>query len=236
MIIYKLHDEETMSKMAADMLCAQVIAKPTSVIGLATGSTPLGLYRELIQRYNCNSVDFSRITSFNLDEYCGLSYEHDQSYFAFMRDNLFSKINIRSENIHLPKGMAPDIDAECDAYEESINSVGGIDFQILGIGLNGHIGFNEPSDAFIDKTHKALLSEKTLEANKRFFDNDITQVPTQALTMGVGTIMRAKQIILLGDKRKQDIIEHMVAGEVAPQCPASILHFHPNVTVLYVEA
>lgn len=235
MIIHKLHDEKIMNRMAADMFCAQIIAKPTSIIGFATGSTPIGLYNELIQRYNEKSIDFSTITSFNLDEYCGLSRKHEQSYYSFMMDNLFSKVNIKSENIHLPKGMATDIDAECEEYEQEINRSGGIDFQILGIGLNGHIGFNEPNNMFSNKTHKEHLTDSTREANKRFFNNNIDQVPIEAITMGIGTIMRARQIILLGAKGKQTIIERMISDSINPQCPASILHVHSQVTVLYLE-
>lgn len=235
MIIHKVSTNQAMDQIAADIVCAQVNQNPRSILGFATGSTPIGLYNELIARYQQNYVDFSHVSSFNLDEYCGLSANHEQSYHTFMMNNLFSKINIPFDKIHLPNGQAENIAEECQRYEASIQESGGIDLQILGIGLNGHIGFNEPNTVFIDKTHQTSLAESTRMANQRFFPS-LADVPTKAISMGIGTIMRTKNILLLGSKGKQAIIEKMIQSEIDPQCPATILKAHPKVTIIYIES
>jgi glucosamine-6-phosphate isomerase len=233
MVVYKVHDEEMLGQIAADIFSAQILSRPDSVLGFATGSTPLGLYAKLVEKNKAGLIDFSRITTFNLDEYCGLPRENPQSYYSFMHDHLFSHINVQKENVHLPDGMAADVSAECERYESKIDAAGGIDLQILGIGANGHIGFNEPGAVFYDRTHCEELKESTREANKRFF-NSIDEVPTHAISMGVGTIMRARKIVLLGSRGKKDIIEKMLYGDIDPQVPASIVRFHPDVTVAYI--
>lgn len=233
MVVYEVHNVEKMSEMAADIFSAQILAKPDSVLGFATGSTPLGLYQRLIEKHTSGLLDFSRVTTFNLDEYCGLERDNEQSYYSFMMKNLFSHLNLRPENIHLPNGMAPNLDEECVAYERKINEAGGVDLQILGIGNNGHIGFNEPNDVFMNITHVETLKESTREANKRFF-NDISEVPASAISMGIGTIMRARKIVLLGSPGKEDIMRRMLDGPIDPGCPASILKLHADVTIAYV--
>lgn len=234
MIVYEANNSERVSEIAAGVFAAQILEKPNAVLGFATGSTPLGLYEKLVEKHRDGILDFSSITTFNLDEYCGLDGAHAQSYRRFMLDNLFSHLNLKAENIHLPNGMAEDLERECTKYEERIEQAGGIDLQVLGIGHNGHIGFNEPQDIFPNSTHVEALKESTREANKRFFD-DISEVPRSAISMGVGTIMRTRKIILLGMDGKQEIIRRMLEGPIDPQCPASILRFHPNVIVAYVK-
>jgi len=226
---------EQMGKAAAAMFAAQVIKKPESVLGLATGSTPLPVYANLIEMHKDGLLDFSKVISFNLDEYCGLAQTHDQSYYYFMRENLFKHINIRKEAIHVPSGTA-DAEAESAAYEKAICAAGGIDLQILGLGLNGHIGFNEPADDFAKVTHKVRLTESTIEANKRFFAS-ADEVPREAITMGVGTIMAAREIIIAATGAgKAEAVAKLVKGEVTPQFPASVLQMHGCVTVMLDEA
>lgn len=234
MVVYEVHSDEKSSQIAADIFSAQILTKPQSVLGFATGSSPLRLYRLLREKHEAGLLDFSQITTFNLDEYCGLERSHEQSYYRFMMENLFSHLNLKKENIHLPDGMAADLEGECVQYERRIREAGGIDLQILGIGNNGHIGFNEPQEVFCDNTHVETLKESTREANKRFFEEDVNKVPRSAITMGIGTIMRARKIVLLGSPGKKDIIRRMLDGPIDPQCPASVIRLHPDVTVAYV--
>ena len=229
-------DPEQMGVCAADVFEAAINAKPACVIGLATGSTPLPLYRELIKREKEGKIDFSRVRSANLDEYKGLAPDHPQSYRKFMQDNLFDHISIKRENTIVPDGLAEDADAMCKAYEEQIENWGGVDLQLLGIGHDGHIGFNEPGDHFPIMTHEETLTEMTIDANKRFFES-ADDVPRYAFTMGIGTIMAAKKIIMVvtgADKR--EILRKTFWGPVDPQVPSSILQFHQDVTLVCDEA
>ena len=224
-----------MCKQASRIFAAQITLKPDSVLGLATGSTPVGMYKELIQMYNENRVDFSKVKTVNLDEYAGLSGDNDQSYRYFMNHNLFDHININKENTNVPNGTASDLEAECARYEQVVESMGGVDIQLLGIGNNGHIAFNEPCGEFPEKTHVVDLTQNTIEANARFF-NSMDEVPKKALTMGIGTIMRAKKIILLANgTKKAQTIHDMVYGPITPNVPASVLRLHPDVTVFVDE-
>lgn len=229
----KTYDE--LSTRAAAIICGQVALKPNCVLGLATGSSPLGAYAKIAEKYNAGEVDFSKVTSINLDEYVGLDGEHDQSYRYFMNNNLFKNINIDINNTHVPNGCATDVDAECKAYDALIASVGGIDLQLLGIGLDGHIGFNEPDSYFEKATHKVELDPSTIDANARFFASR-DDVPTTAITMGMGGIMSAKKVLLIANgKGKKDIVEKAFFGPITPELPASILQLHPDLTVIYSE-
>lgn len=229
-------DYQTMSRRAANFILAQVILFPDSVLGLATGSTPLGVYSQLVDWYDQGDIDFSAVKTVNLDEYCGLAPEHEQSYNYYMKSNFFSKINVDERNTNLPNGMAEDLDEECRRYDAVINALGGIDLQILGIGHTGHIGFNEPGFSFDQTTHVVELNEKTIEANARFFDN-ISEVPRRAITMGLQAIMQAKKIVLVANgEGKAEILERALFGPVVPEVPASILQMHPSVTVVADEA
>lgn len=226
---------DELSTRAAAIICGQVAIKPNSVLGLATGSSPLGTYAKMAEKNKLGEVDFSQVKSINLDEYVGLDGEHNQSYRYFMNNNLFKNINIDINNTYVPNGCASDIDGECKAYDELIKSVGGIDLQLLGIGLDGHIGFNEPDDYFEKSTHKVVLDPSTIEANSRFFKSR-DEVPTTAVTMGMGGIMSAKKILLIANgKGKKDILEKAFFGPITPKVPASILQLHPDVTVIYSE-
>jgi len=221
---------------AARILDHVVRAKPAAVLGLATGSTPLGLYRELIRRHKEEGLDFSGITTFNLDEYVGLEASHPASYHRFMHENLFAEINVAPERIHLPDGMAADVNAFSREYEKKIRAAGGIDLQILGIGNDGHIGFNEPSSSLASRTRLKTLTQVTIEANKRFFNN-IDEVPRHVITMGVGTIMEARICLLLAfGEKKAEAVRAMVEGPVTANCPASVLQLHPRVVVIADEA
>lgn len=236
MKIYKVRDYEEMSRKAAAVIAAQIIAKPDSVLGLATGSTPIGTYKNLVAAYNAGDLDFSQIKSANLDEYRGLTKDNDQSYYYFMNHNLFQHVNIDPANTNIPDGTNSDAAAECARYEKIIEDLGGVDLQLLGLGHDGHIGFNEPCDHFDQTTHCVDLTEMTIEANKRFFAS-IDDVPRQAYTMGCGTIMKAKKIlILVSGADKADILYQVVNGPVTPQVPASILQFHPDVILIADEA
>jgi len=227
---------EKAGKAAATVIAAQVMTKPDCVLGLATGSTPLGTYSELIRLHKEDALDFARVRTFNLDEYFGVEKTNDQSYYYFMMENLFSKININSANINMLDGQSENPEEECRAFEERIAAAGGIDLQLLGIGHNGHIGFNEPGDCYTQDTHVAMLSESTIEANARFFRNR-DEVPTMSLTMGIGSIMRAKKILLIASGgNKADIVREFVCGKVTPQIPASILKFHNDVIVILDRA
>ena len=229
-------DYEDMSRKAANIISAQIITKPECVLGLATGSTPIGTYDQLVERYEKGDLDFSKVSSVNLDEYRGLDHDHDQSYYYFMHEHLFDRVNIDPANTNVPDGTEEDAEKECKRYEEVILSYGGIDLQLLGLGHNGHIGFNEPSDVFDKETHCVDLTESTIEANKRFFAS-ADEVPRQAYTMGIGTIMKAKKILVVASgEDKADIVAKAFCGEVTPKVPASILQFHPDVTVVVDEA
>ena len=235
MRVYIGKDYEEMSRIAANVLSAQVTMKPDCVLGLATGSTPIGTYKVLIDRCAKGDLDFSLVKSINLDEYVGLSGEHDQSYRYFMNTNLFDHINIDKANTNVPNGLAEDLDAECARYNEIINTLGPIDVQVLGMGHNGHIGFNEPSDVFELETHKVELAQPTIDANARFFAN-ADEVPRQALTMGIKTIMQAKKVLVVANgKGKAEIVKKAFTGPVTPQVPASILQMHPDVVVVLDE-
>ncbi len=226
---------EDLSRHAANLIAAQVTVKPNCVLGLATGSSPIGTYQELIRRYKSGDLDFSAVTSVNLDEYVGLSADHEQSYRYFMNTNLFDHVNIRKECTFVPDGCAEDPEAECRRYDGNIARLGGIDLQLLGIGLDGHIGFNEPDDAFPSGTHIAVLDESTVDANARFF-REKSEVPRKALTMGIAPILQAKKILLIANgKKKKDILEKALHGPITPTVPASVLQLHPDVTVIYSE-
>ena len=232
MRIIKTADYDAMSKKAADIIAAQMIMKEDSVLGLATGSSPIGTYKELVKMNMEGRIDFSKITTVNLDEYRGLPRSNDQSYYYFMNDNLFNHVNIDKERTHVPNGMVEDAEKECADYEALIKEVGGVDLQLLGLGHNGHIGFNEPSEEFDKVTHCVDLQESTIEANKRFFAS-IDDVPRQAYTMGIGTIMSAKKIlVVVSGADKAEIVKKAFTGPVTPHVPASILQMHPDVTVI----
>ena len=220
---------EEVSKKAAQMILSQVTLKPNSVLGLATGSTPIGMYENLVKLNKNGDIDFSEVRTFNLDEYYKLPKESDQSYHYFMYKNLFDHININPENIHIPNGMTADVDAECERYDKLIKEAGGVDIQVLGIGNNAHIGFNEPTINFEKGTHLVELEESTIEANSRFFDN-IEDVPKKAITMGVGSIFKSKKIMLIATgENKAEAIYNTVYGKVVPEVPASILQFHSDI-------
>ena len=236
MQIYRAKDYEDMSKKAANIIASQVVLKPDCVLGLATGSTPIGAYKNLVEKYEQGDLDFSQVTTVNLDEYKGLPRENDQSYYYFMHDNLFDHVNVKPENTHLPDGTKEDANEECARYEELIRSLGGQDLQLLGLGHNGHIGFNEPDTVFEKTTHCVDLQESTIEANKRFFAS-ADDVPKQAYTMGIGTIMQAKKILLIaGGEEKAEALKNSLYGPITPSVPASILQLHNDVTVIADEA
>ena len=236
MKIYKAKDYKDMSRKAANIISAQVIMKPNCVLGLATGSTPIGTYDQLVEWYNKGDLDVSEVTTVNLDEYKGLPRTNDQSYYYFMHQHLFDRVNIDPERTNVPNGMEPDAEKECGRYEELIRSLGGVDLQLLGLGHNGHIGFNEPGEAFEKETHCVDLTESTIEANKRFFAS-ADDVPKQAYTMGIKTIMQAKKIlIVVNGENKADIVERAFFGPVTPEVPASILQLHNDVTLVGDES
>lgn len=236
MEIYCMKDYDEMSRKAAGIMAAQIIAKPDSVLGLATGSTPIGMYKALIKGYEQGDLDFSQIKSMNLDEYVGLAGTHDQSYRYFMQTNLFDHVNIDDANTNVPVGLAEDPAAECDRYNQVIREMGGIDIQVLGMGHNGHIGFNEPADHFPLETHVVDLQESTINANARFFAS-ADEVPRQAMTMGIRNIMNAKKIlVVVSGEDKADIVKKAFTGPVTPYVPASILQLHPNVVLVGDEA
>ncbi|NFN85833.1 glucosamine-6-phosphate deaminase [Clostridium sporogenes] len=232
MRIIVVDNYEEMSKKAAIMVASQVILKPDSVLGLATGDTPIGMYREIINIYKNQNLNFSKVKTFNLDEYYGLSKDNDQSYYYFMMNNLFHHVNIDKDNINIPNGMMNDIEKECKEYESNIVKAGGIDLQILGIGVNGHIGFNEPGESFEAETHLVNLDKKTIESNSRFFSSK-DEVPTRAISMGIKTILHSKKIILLAcGQNKADAIFKTIKGKITPNVPASILQLHKDVVVI----
>ena len=223
---------EAMSRKAAAILAAKVVEKPDCVLGLATGSTPIGTYQNLINWYKSGDLDFSQVKSVNLDEYVGLAPTHDQSYRYFMNTNLFNHINIDPANTNVPNGLAEDPEAACEQYDEIIRSMNGVDIQVLGMGHNGHIAFNEPADHFPMGTHVVDLQESTINANARFFAS-ADEVPRKAMTMGIGSIMAAKQIlVVVNGEAKADIVKKAFTGPITPMVPASILQLHPNVIVV----
>ena len=227
---------ELACRAASVMLKAQLLMKPDSVLGLATGSSPIPVYKALCEAYTAGLVDFSRATTFNLDEYVGLQAEHPQSYRFFMREHLFSRVNLRPEATHIPDGCAPDLAAEAAAYDAAICQHGGLDVQLLGIGRNGHIGFNEPGERFVDGCHVVELAQNTIAANARFFASE-AEVPRQAISMGIGSIMSARRILLIATgESKAEAIARTVQGDVTPWVPASILKTHPNVMLLLDRA
>jgi glucosamine-6-phosphate deaminase len=232
MKIYRAADYKDMSRKAANIISAQIIMKPNCVLGLATGSTPIGTYQQLAEWYRKGDLDFSEVTTVNLDEYKGLPRTSEQSYYYFMHKNLFDEVNINPEYTHLPNGMEPDSEKECARYDALIHSLGGVDLQLLGLGHNGHIGFNEPDEAFEKETHCVDLQQRTIEANKRFFDS-ADEVPKQAYTMGIKTIMQAKKIlVVVSGADKAEIVKKAFFGPVTPEIPASILQMHNDVTLV----
>ena len=235
MLVLIKKDYEEMSRTAADLVEKQMIEKPDSVLGLATGSTPLGLYKELIKKHRENGLDFSKVTTFNLDEYVGLSPSHPQSYHYFMNENLFNHINVNKGNIYIPKGEGTDIESFCYWYEDKIEEAGGIDLQVLGIGANGHIAFNEPGSSLGSRTRIKTLTKKTREDNARFF-NSMDEVPKFAITMGIGTIMEAETLLLLANgKNKAKAVADLVEGPITGQVPATIVQLHPYAVIVVDE-
>ena len=236
MRLYRAKDYNDMSRKAANIILAQIILKPDCVLGLATGSTPIGTYQQLIARYQEGDLDFSQVRTANLDEYRGLTRDNDQSYYYFMYHNLFKEVNIDMANTNIPDGTNPDSAAEAARYDQVIRDLGGVDLQLLGMGQNGHIGFNEPGDAFDKGTHCVDLQPSTIEANKRFFAS-IDDVPKQAYTMGIQTIMSARKILLLvSGAEKAEILHKALCGPITPHVPASVLQLHNDVTVVADEA
>ncbi|KAI3350228.1 glucosamine-6-phosphate deaminase [Clostridium botulinum] len=223
---------DKLSEKAAQIIMSQITLKSNSILGLATGSTPIGMYKKLVEMYENKMIDFSDVKTFNLDEYQNLPISNDQSYHYFMDDNLFNYINVKRENIHIPNGMANDIENECIEYDNLIKEAGGIDIQVLGIGNNAHIGFNEPTVSFEKKTYVVELEESTKIANARFF-NSLDEVPSKAITMGIGSIFESKKIMLLATgENKAKAIYDTIYGKVTPEVPASILQFHYDVIVI----
>ena len=223
---------DQMGLEAAKIVAGQIYLKPNSVLGLATGSTPLSMYERLVAVHRTVGLDFSEVTTFNLDEYIGMGPDNPQSYHYFMQEHFFKHINIKPENVHIPNGMAQDIIAEGERYEQLIAAKGGIDLQVLGIGQNAHIGFNEPDVKFAATTHKVELDEETILANSRFFNN-VDEVPRYAISMGIKTIMMAEHVILLANGRnKARAVYKAVCGDVTPEAPASILQLHRDVVVI----
>jgi len=227
----KAKNYEQLSQIAGEIIAKQIREKPNCVLGLATGSSPVGTYRFLIE----NDVDFSNVKTINLDEYAGFSGDHAQSYRRFMNENFFDHVNIDKKNTYVPNGVAKDLEKETKEYDQRIEDFGGIDLQLLGIGIDGHIGFNEPDDCFTAETHIVTLDPSTIEANSRFFSSK-DEVPKQALTMGMKGIMTAKKIVLVANgKNKKEILEKAMYGKITPQVPASILQLHSDITIIYSE-
>ena len=236
MKIIKAKDYDDMSRKAGNLIAAQITMKPDCVLGLATGSSPEGTYKQLVEWYNNGDLDFGDVTTVNLDEYRGLPKENDQSYDYFMHSHFFDYVNINPERTFLPDGMNEDPEQECARYEEVIRSTGGVDLQLLGLGHNGHIGFNEPGDVFKAKTHCVDLTETTIKANQRFFAS-IDDVPRQAYTMGIQTIMQARKIlVVVSGEDKAGIVKEAFFGPITPRVQASVLQLHPDVTVVADEA
>ena len=236
MIICRTKDYQDLSRKAANIIRAQVILKPDCVLGLATGSSPVGTYQNLVKWYQNGDLDFSNVSSINLDEYRGLRPDNDQSYRYFMDTNLFNHINIDKSKTFVPNGLEEDSQKACDDYDQIIETMGGVDLQLLGLGHNGHIGFNEPSEAFPSGTHCVDLARSTIEANKRFFASE-ADVPRQAYTMGIRSIMLAKKIVMVvSGEDKAEILKNVVNGPITPQVPASVLQLHRDVVIVADEA
>lgn len=236
MKIIKANDYFDMSRKAANIISAQIIMKPNCVLGLATGSSAIGTYDQLVEWYKKGDLDFSEVTTINLDEYKGISRENDQSYYYFMNDKLFRKVNIDSKKTYLPDGMELDSEKACEDYNKIIENCGGVDLQLLGLGHNGHIGFNEPGAEFEAKTHCVDLTESTIQANQRFFER-IEEVPRQAYTVGIKTIMQAEKIVVVvSGEEKAAILKEAFFGPITPQIPASILQLHNHVTLVADKA
>ena len=232
MRIIQKNSYEEISKLAAETVAQKIRKKSNLVSGLATGGTPLGLYKELISMHKNEGLDFSKVTTFNLDEYIGLPQTHNQSYHYFMHENFFKHININQKSINIPDGMAENHKIACNQYEDKIRHAGGLDLQILGIGSNGHIAFNEPGSSLSSRTRVKPLSKKTIQDNSRFF-NSIDEVPTQAITMGIGTIMSSRKVLLIANGlNKSEVVKRFIEGPISAMCPASILQMHRKVTVL----
>ncbi len=228
-------DYADVSRKAANIIAAQIHLKPDCVLGLATGSSPIGTYKELIAKYESDDLDFSQVKTVNLDEYVGLTKDHDQSYAYFMRTNLFDHVNIDQNNCNIPNGMNPDAAGECARYDAVIEDFSGVDLQLLGLGPNGHIGFNEPADEFVKGTNKVQLKASTIDANARFFATR-EDVPTHAYTMGIGAIMKAKRVLLLvNGATKAQAVKECFFGPIKPQAPGSILQLHPDFTLIADE-
>ena len=236
MTIYVVKDYDEMSKKGAEIIAELLKTKPEANLGLATGGTPVGMYKELIEMNKKGEISFKQVSAYNLDEYYPIEKTNDQSYDYFMKENLFNHVDIDINNTHIPNGMAVNSVEEGKTYDALVRATGGVDIQVLGIGGNGHIGFNEPSDVFEPITHRVTLDERTIQDNARFFSS-IEEVPTEAITMGIGTIMTAKSILLLASgSGKAPIIKEMLLGKVNPKVPASILQFHKDVKVVLDEA
>jgi glucosamine-6-phosphate deaminase len=236
MRLIRAKDYADVSRKAANIMAAQVQLQPDCVLGLATGSSPVGAYQELIAKYQAGELDFSQVKAANLDEYVGLTKDHDQSYAYFMRSNLFDHINIDQANCNIPNGMNPDAEAECARYDAVIESLGGVDLQLLGLGPNGHVGFNEPGDAFVRDTNKIELTKATIDANARFFATR-DDVPKYAYTMGIGAIMKAKRVLMVvSGANKAQAVKDCFFGPIRPQAPGSILQLHPDFILVADEA
>ncbi len=236
MRLIKAKDFEDMSRIAANIIAAQIVLKPDCVLGLATGSSPVGIYKNLVEKYEKGNISFAEVTSVNLDEYKGLDHDNDQSYYYFMNQHLFSKVDIDPANTHVPDGLREDVEEACKEYDEIIAATGGVDIQLLGIGRNGHIGFNEPSDHFELGTHCVKLTEDTINANKRFFAKE-EDVPRYAFSMGIGNIMRAKKVLLIASgEDKAWAVKNMIEGTVNTQVQGSVLQLHQDVVVVADEA
>lgn len=228
-------DYDAMSKRAAEIVADLVRTKPDCVLGLATGSTPIGMYKELIRMHKEEGLDFSLVTTFNLDEYYGLPPDHEQSYYYFMQENLFKHINVSPHRVHVPSGLAKDVKAYCESYERMIKEAGGIDLQVLGIGGDGHIAFNEPGSSLASRTRLVALDEQTIRDNARFFERE-EDVPRYAVTMGVGTILEARRLMLLANgKKKAEVVARAIEGPVTSQITASALQLHPDVVIILDE-
>ena len=237
MKVIKVKNYDELSRTAATIIAGVILSRPDCILGLATGSSPVGTYDQLAAMYEEGILDFSHVKSVNLDEYVGLDGSNDQSYRYFMNKNLFSRVNIKIENTYVPDGTNLDAAACCEAYNTLLKNIGTVDLQLLGIGPNGHIGFNEPGTPFTEETHIVTLTEKTRQDNARFFEGDINKVPTHAITMGIATIMKAKKILLVATgENKADAIKAMVEGEPTPEWPASVLQNHQDVVVIVDEA
>jgi glucosamine-6-phosphate deaminase len=236
MKIIEAKDYKDMSRKAANINSAQIIIKPSCVLGLATGSSPIGTYKQLIDWYNKGDIDFSQVSTVNLDEYKGLSQDNPQSYYYFMYENFFKHINIDLKKVHIPNGMEYDIEKECSRYDNIIKSLGGVDLQLVGLGNNGHIGFNEPDGDFKKMTHLVALTQSTIDANSRFFDS-VDEIPRFAYTMGIKSILQAKKIVIVvSGEDKAEIVETAFFGAVTPEVPASILQLHSDMILVGDDA